>query len=446
MLWRVQTPWGKPGPSACTPRRRRARTCRRMTEWEDLILGDLGSVQSGFAFKSSDWADAGVPVVKIQNVRGGRVDLDGCSSVSPEVAHTAKRYRLSHGDVLVTMSGEIGAVGIVGTHEHMMLNQRVGRVRLHQEDPVLLRFLGYALQLPQLKTQMELLAFGAAQPNISPSSLASLPISLPPRESQRIVNEVLGAIDDLIENNRRRIQLLERIAQEIYNQWFIRPRIPAREDAAHTGSGAVPLESEWALGRIADLGRIVTGTTPSSREPHLLGNRVPFLTPSDIGKGRYARTERHLSQEGADRFASRLVPCGSICFTCIGSIGKVCIAPDETLTNQQINSVVPLSETDSGFVYEHLRYHSPRIIAHASGAATPIISKSDFSKITIPIPSRASVIAYSNVERRLDAVIRTLSEQRYVAQDIRDMLLPALVTGEIDLSKLHIDAVVDPVA
>src|SRR5690554_5558729 len=137
-----------------------------MSVRRNATLGDVAAIQSGYAFKSRDWRVSGVPVVKIQNVRSGRVSLAGCSFVTEEVAHAAARFRLAHGDVLVTMSGEIGSVGVVRTDDHAVLNQRVGRLRLKDGVDADTGYLAYVLQDPELKAMMENVAYGAAQPNI----------------------------------------------------------------------------------------------------------------------------------------------------------------------------------------------------------------------------------------------------------------------------------------
>lgn len=100
------------------------------------------------------------------------------------------------------------------------------------------------------------------------------------------------------------------------------------------------------------------------------------------------RTERSISKLGVERFKTRVVPAGTVCFVCIGAtIGKVTMAVAPTLTNQQINSiVVDEEEHESSFVYYLLRHHAPTIRQHAGGAATPLLNKSAFSRIRVPVP------------------------------------------------------------
>jgi type I restriction enzyme S subunit len=161
----------------------------------------------------------------------------------------------------------------------------------------------------------------------------------------------------------------------------------------------------WVDVPLAAVGQIVTGTTPSSGDVDAWGSDVPFLTPTDIvGSTRFVRTGRHLSQRGVSRLRTRLLPNGSVCFTCIGAtIGKMCMTSGLTVTNQQINSIVVDKERfDPVFVYFNLRHHSGRIAGMASGSATPIINKEAFGRQRLSFPGLGTQRAIAEVLGALD--------------------------------------------
>ncbi len=215
-------------------------------------LGNIAKVQSGYAFKKQDWSDSGYPVVKIQNVRAGHVSLENCSYISEEAAKLSEHYILFRGDVLVTMSGEIGSVGVVRVDRPIFVNQRVGRVTPTSPDIDLL-YLGYAMQEPKQKQRMENYAYGAAQPNISPTLIESLPIYLPKLVVQKQIAKILGNLDDLIENNRRRIEILEEMARLLYREWFVHFRFPGHEDVELVDSDLGPIPEGWKAGKFEDI-------------------------------------------------------------------------------------------------------------------------------------------------------------------------------------------------
>lgn len=141
--------------------------------------------------------------------------------------------------------------------------------------------------------------------------------------------------------------------------------------------------------RIAEIGNVVTGKTPSSRNPEHFGDIYPFITPTDINAGRAVNTARYLSEEGYRKFHRLLLPPLSICFVCIGAtIGKICMTSERSLTNQQINSIIVDTKRHNPFyVYYLLSTYSKKVASIAGGAATPIVNKTSFENIEVAVPS-----------------------------------------------------------
>jgi type I restriction enzyme S subunit len=157
--------------------------------------------------------------------------------------------------------------------------------------------------------------------------------------------------------------------------------------------------------RLSEIGRVVTGRTPPSARPELLGDGVAFITPTDISEASiYPIVERRLSQAGEAEFRSILLPSNSVCFTSIASIGKMCLAAEPSITNQQINSiVVDQDRFDPRWVFHALRAERGRIALLASGSATPIINKTSFSAVELQAPSLS-------VQRRTASILGAYDE------------------------------------
>jgi type I restriction enzyme, S subunit len=146
---------------------------------------------------------------------------------------------------------------------------------------------------------------------------------------------------------------------------------------------------QWRELAIGELGRVVTGATPPAGDAGAWGDEVDFLTPGDQRAGvRDAEAARRLSATGARRLASRLIPAGSTCVTCIGATtGKASLTRRPAVTNQQINSVVPdPAVARPAFVYYLLTAHGPRIARAAGGSAAPIINKRQFERLRVSLP------------------------------------------------------------
>ena len=182
----------------------------------------------------------------------------------------------------------------------------------------------------------------------------------------------------------------------------------------------------WKKTALGNLGRIVTGKTPSSEKPEDFGDVYPFITPSDIsGTQKRTVTARFLSEQGATGLKGSLLPDKAICVVCIGAtIGKVTLTDRPSFSNQQINSVIPYKgQHDPNFVFYLCRLLPATLFSFAGGAATPIINKSTFSSIEVPVPEykeqrkiAAILTAYddliANNQRRI-ALLESMAEEIY---------------------------------
>lgn len=197
--------------------------------------------------------------------------------------------------------------------------------------------------------------------------------------------------------------------------------------------------SAHAFKSIASLGRVVTGATPPSRNPEWFAESgVAFLTPSDIdGASRSVDTVRHLSEAGRHALSKRLLPPRAVCFVCIGStIGKMCMTVEETVTNQQINSIiVDPTIANPTFIYYSLRARSDEIRLIAGGSATPIINKSAFEQLKIPLLPLDRQEAVGAMLDALDAKIESNRRAIGLASQLLDAMATK-VASELPLRKL----------
>lgn len=171
--------------------------------------------------------------------------------------------------------------------------------------------------------------------------------------------------------------------------------------------------------KIDSLGEIITGKTPSTKNKSFYNGPYPFITPTDLNDSIHVHTSSTISEAGAATQLGTIIPKNSVCFTCIASIGKMCITERPSITNQQINSIIVNQEKyDYRYVYYLLRYHTSHIAAIAIGSATPIISKARFSEILLPVETDISIqhtiadilSAYDNLIENNQKQIKLLEE------------------------------------
>jgi type I restriction enzyme S subunit len=177
----------------------------------------------------------------------------------------------------------------------------------------------------------------------------------------------------------------------------------------------------WVRKTLGDLGRIVTGKTPSTSIPEYFGGEIPFITPSDMdGRKFIAATERNLTVQGAEAVKGSRIPAGAIMVSCIGSdMGKVAVATRDCVTNQQINSIIVSGDVSANYVFHDLSARRHELRSHAaSGSAQPNLNKGDFSRLGItlpPLPEQRSIA------RILDALDDKIHLNRQTNQNLEDL-------------------------
>ncbi|MBK6903889.1 MAG: restriction endonuclease subunit S [Saprospirales bacterium] len=200
--------------------------------WEALTLGELcgkynGKIQTGpfgSQLHQSDYRETGTPVVMPKDIINDRISTDAIARIDDKDVGRLSKHILKLGDIVFPRRGEINKRAVV-TEESEGYICGTGCLKISiNSDCVSNQFLNYYLALNESIDWLENNAVGSTMKNLSGQILSNLPISLPPFKIQRRIASILSAYDDLIENNLKRIKLLEEAAQHIYREWFVRFR------------------------------------------------------------------------------------------------------------------------------------------------------------------------------------------------------------------------------
>jgi len=202
--------------------------------------------------------------------------------------------------------------------------------------------------------------------------------------------------------------------------------------------GEIP--ERWEVRCISDLGKVITGKTPPKMvENAYSGEGVPFITPTDIDESVFvSSTNRFLTSEGQASIKKSMIKGGSICVTCIGSqMGKTVVSPQGAFTNQQINSIAISESYYRNYLLLNLRNRREEIyLIGSSGSTMPIINKSMFEKLNLVTPSVSLLKQFdSYVESLIHKILEGALENIDLGE-VRDLLLPKLLSGELDVSEL----------
>ncbi len=294
-----------------------------------------------------------------------------------------------------------------------------------------LSYLYFAIQL-QLKF-LQSMSIGATTKFLTTRILNNLKIPFPPLPIQQKIAGILSAYDELIENNLKRIKLLEEMAQITYEEWFVRLRFPGHESTPIDAETGLP--EGWNKKQIQDIGDVVTGKTPSTTNPDFFGNDVPFIKTPDMAYAPYViRAEQSLSNLGADSQKKKYLPKNSLMVSCIGTVGVTGLVAIPSQTNQQINSIVFKNPIYTYFMYCLSRRLKPWLEALGSNGATMTnVNKGKFETIEFDCPKLELLEKFhASVSSNFDAVLN-LQFQNQQLREARDILLPRMMTGAIDV-------------
>jgi len=296
-------------------------------------------------------------------------------------------------------------------------------------------FLFYLLHNAKLSSY----AGGAAQPLVTQTVLKQVEVNVPPLPIQRSIAGILSAYDELIENNQRRIRILEEMARSLYREWFVYFRYPGHESVHLTDSLLGPIPQGWGVKRILEFGKVITGKTPSKANSDFYGEDVPFLkTPDMHGNMFILSTGESLSNEGADSQANKEIPKGSICVSCIGTIGVVSITTEVCQTNQQINSIVLVKEQFREYLFFRLQDAKQALENLGSNGATMgNVNKSKFESLEVIAPPGELLERYHQFAAPLFSEALVLSRQTANLRHTRDLLLPRLLSGQVAITEIE---------
>ncbi|SUB26646.1 restriction endonuclease subunit S [Avibacterium gallinarum] len=460
------------------------------------ILKELAYIQSGYAYKAKDFLSTGkFPVLKIKNIRNGYIDYSDCNFINIDLANKTKKWETKENDILISMTGSgpnapsslVGRVARVRKgEEKAYINQRIGRIIVTGDiDP---DFIFYFLSQKSVQKYLVDNSTGSAnQVNISAETILSIELPKVTYEDSVRIKNILNKLDEKITLNTQTNQTLEQIAQGIFKHWFIdfapvhaKANALARGETAEQAelaamaclsgktvekitalktqdptayhqlqqtAAAFPsefVETEmgevprgWEVKQVKDMGKIICGKTPSKKKEEFYGNDIPFIKIPDMHNNTFIiKTTDNLSLLGANNQKTKFIEKGSICISCIATVGLVSITSERSQTNQQINSIVPNSEIFTEYLYLYFSQDTmnKKLKDLASGgSATLNLNTTAFSNITLLIPNNNLIeFFHKKVQPLFDKILSNKKESISLS-DTRDELLPKLLSGDIEL-------------
>lgn len=408
-----------------------------------VSLGNHVDLLTGFPFKSACYTDRpdDVLVLRGDNVGQGRLRWDGAKRWPRKELNQYAQFELRPGDVILAMDRPWIEAGlkwawIRPNDDKPLLVQRVARMR--GINGLLTEYLRYLIGSPAFTNHVSSITTGVNVPHISARDIKAFQFELPPLGVQRRIAGILSAYDDLIEVNTRRIDILEEMARRLFDEWFVRFRFPGylATKLHRTSFGTIP--EGWQRRDIGDTWEVIGGGTPSKENPkYWEGGEINWYTPTDLTRTRTSFIDGSLQKItdcGLAESSARLFPAYSIMMTSRATLGVIAINTTPATTNQGFITCIPNEDAPLFFLYFWLNSNAAEFERHASGATFKEITKGTFKKLPIMLPPRDLVRRFEATIDPLMQQSRTLQASTRNLRAVRDLLLPKLISGEIDLS------------
>jgi type I restriction enzyme, S subunit len=402
-----------------------------IVNWQTVRLGDIADLLSGGtpSMQRPEYWGGQIPWVSAKDLKGSRINdsilhlteegaLNGTKLVPENTIlcvvrgmSLANEFRISLSNIPVTFNQDLKAIcpykGI---------------------DPIFLFYTLFAR-----RNHIKQLAGEASHgtKKLPTEVLQSVEIKLPDFSVQQRIASIASSYDDLIENNRRRIQLLEQSARLLYKEWFVRLRFPGHERVKI--KDGVP--EGWEKKAINEVCETVGGGTPSTNKPEYWNDGdITWVTPTDVTRNdclALIGSEKRITEAGLRASSAKLVPPDTILMTSRASVGFFALMENEVCTNQGFINIIPVQDHMRMYLLHNLMYRVEEIRSHAGGATYKEISKSRFRGLNIVVPSKVLLLQFEEMALQLLKQTRVLQKQKTKLTKARDLLLPRLMNGEI---------------
>ncbi len=398
-------------------------------------IKDLAEAFSGYAFAAEEMQGSTIPILKIGNIQNYQILKETDSFYDGQISEKMEKYVLQKDDFLIAMTGA-GSVGRPGKMIEyfypLLINQRVAIVRSNPKK-VNPTFLFYFYSMEYVERYLYGLGIGAGQPNISADDILSLKVTFPPLPTQQKIASILSAYDNLIQNYKKQIEALQTAASELYKEWFVRFRFPGYQTSRFENG----IPEGWKVERIGNVGEVIGGGTPSTENEEYWDGDIPWLSPVDLSDNTnvyVSRGGKNITKLGLQKSSAKMMPKDTVLLSSRAPIGYVALAKNPICTNQGFKSVVcTTSVIQPIYLYFYFRMNKNYLQSIASGATFPELSGSMMKKLKILLPPIELQQEFSKKANIFISKTELLSEQITNLTQQRDLLLPRLMSGKLEV-------------
>lgn len=440
---------------------------------EEISL-ELGDAPFGSNLKNTDYTDDGALVIQGKNIQGRTCDWGDKRHISLEKWKSIPRSHCFIGDLIFPKVGTIGKVGLLSAcngYDEYLLSTNTMRLRVNPKiaDQY---YVYYYFSWSKTSNLIKALNSKSVQPVFNFSTLKKFKIDIPPLEEQKAIAHILGSLDDKIELNRQMNATLEAMAQALFKSWFVdfdpvldnalaagnpipdelqekaaarealgNARKPLPEDIAALFPAAFVWTEEmgwipegWEVKSLDELITLIGGGTPKTSVEEYWDGDIPWFSvvdapnPSDVF---VIDTEKHVTQAGIDNSSAKILPTGTTIISARGTVGKCAMVATPMAMNQSCYGIRGKDGISDTYVYYAIYLQVADLQQRSHGSVFSTITRDTFKTIKLPFGSPQITEKLDDVIRPYFDKILSNSLQANTLKQLRDTLLPKLLSGEL---------------
>lgn len=403
-----------------------------MAEFRKVRMADLCEITSSKRIFAADYVSEGVPFYRGKEITE---KYRGSLDVSTELFITEEKFSEIErkfgaprkGDLLLTSVGTLGSPYVVKPGERFYFKDgNLTWFRQFQELDS--KFLYYWLVSPQGKAELQKCTIGSSQSAFTIVLLKGMEIELPPLPTQSRIAGILSAYDELIENNQRRIRILEDMAHSLYREWFVHFRYPGHESVPLSDSSLGPIPQGWEVKKLAEVCNLTMGQSPKSEFYNETGEGQPFHQGVTNFGDRFPTDRLFCTVEG------RIAEAGDILFSVRAPVGRMNITDKKIIIGRGLSAIRHKGGHQT-FLWEQLRAKFTKDDMMGNGAIFAAVTKDDMQGIELLCPIEQIVRDATRNFEPLHTEIEVLIKQTATLRRTRDLLLPRLLSGLVSLQE-----------
>jgi type I restriction enzyme, S subunit len=407
-------------------------------QWRPLKLNDLGFVGRGKSRhrprNDPSLYGGKYPFFQTGDIKAANFYLTEYEQTYNEVG-LAQSKLWQPGTLCITIAANIAETAILGI-PGCFPDSVVGFIADPAKSDV--RFIKYYVDT--LKLGMQSISRGTTQDNLSVDKLLTFDFHVPPVPVQRRIADILSSYNDLMANCQRRIRILEEMTRALYHEWFVHFRFPSHKKVSRVDSplGAIP--TGWEVVAFTEIADVLSGGTPKTDVPDYWDGTIPFFTPRDAPCDFYVHeTEKHVTELGLSKCASELYAADTVFITARGTVGKVALPAVAMTMNQSCYALQGKIDTPQRFLFLMALQQVDYLKTNTGGATFGTIIVDTFRRMKVIKPSTEVIARFAQHTDAMFELVKTLGRQVRNLRTTRDLLLPRLLSGQVELDVAEVE-------